>query len=84
MSRQTDQSEEIKTFTDNIKGIQHNHTSFTTNAKGASLERKTQEKENVYIKKSHSSKLNGNKIIYINNYLKCKQTKYSKQKTQIG
>ena len=68
--------------------------SFTTNAKGTSLGRKhktrkrptknkpkTIKKMVIEIKKK---KENGNRIIHIDNYLKCQWIKYTNQKTKTS
>ena len=61
-----------------VKRIQYNQTSFTTNAEGTSLDR-TQEKERPT--ENNPKQENGNRIIYVNNYLKYKWTKCTNQKT---
>ena len=61
--------------------IQHHQTSSPTNAKGYSLDRK--HKKSVQTR-TQNSKVNGNGIILINNYLKRKWAECPNQKTKTG
>ena len=47
-----------------VKRIQHHHTSFKTNAKGTSLERKHKKKKRIQ-KQTQNNKVKGKRIIYI-------------------
>ena len=62
-----------------VKRIQYNQTSFTTNAKGTSLDRKHKRRKRPT--ENNPKQENGNRIIYVNNYLKYKWTKCTNQKT---
>ena len=60
----------IKSFTDKQKlSIQHHQTSSPTNTKGSSLDKKHRKGAQT---STQNNKENGNGIILINNYLKCK------------
>ena len=51
-----------------VKRIQQHQTSFTTNAKGVSLDKKHKERKDLQ-KQTQNNNVNGNRIIYIKNYL---------------
>ena len=53
-----------------FKRIQHHQTSSTKNTKGASLDK--EHKKERHTKQIPKNKINHNKIIHIDNYLKCK------------
>ena len=72
---------EIKSFPDKQKSIQHHQTSSPTNAKGSSLDRKHRKD---LLTRTENSKVNGNGIILINNYLKPKCVECPNQKTKTG
>ena len=57
--------------------IQHHQTSSSTNAKGSNSR---QETEKRFINSTQNNKVNGNGIILINNYLKCKWVECPKTK----
>ena len=61
--------------------IQHHQTSSSANAKGSSLDRKH---KNDVQTQTPNNKVNGNGIILINNYLKCKWVECPNQKTKTG
>ena len=61
--------------------IQHHQTSSPSNAKGSSLDRKHRKGVET---RAQNNKVNGNGIILINNYLKCKWVESPKQKTKTG
>ena len=65
-----------------VKRIQHHQTSSSTNAEGTPPDRTHKTKR--LIKLSPNNKVNGNRVILINNYLKCKWIKCSNQKTKVG
>ena len=76
---------EIKGFTDKQKLRELSNTKpplFTTNVKGTSLDRK--HKRKGLQKQTQNNKVNCNRIIHINNYLKCKRIKCLNQKTQTS
>ena len=76
---------EIKGFTDKQKLRDLSNSKpplFTTNAKGTSLDRK--HKRKGLQKQTQNNKINCNRIIHINNYLKCKWIKCLNQKTQTS
>ena len=58
--------------------IQHHQTSSSTNAKGSSLDRKHRK---GLLTLTQNNKVNGNGIILIDNYLKCKWVECPQQKT---
>ena len=60
------------------KRIQHHQTSSSTMVKDLY----TGNTEKAYKKQIQNNKVNGNRIILSNNYLKCKWVKCSNQKTQ--
>ena len=61
--------------------IQHQQTSSPTNVKGYALDRK--HKKGVQTR-TQNNKVNGNRIILINNYLKCKWVEFPNQKTKMA
>ena len=61
--------------------IQYHQTSSSTNAKGSSLDRKHRK---GLLTRTQNNKVNGNGIILINNYLKCKWVECHKQKTKTS
>ena len=61
--------------------IQYHQTSSSTHAKGSSLERKHRKGLET---QTQNNKINGNRIILINNYLKCKWVECPNQKTKTG
>ena len=65
-----------------VERIQYHQTSFTTNAKGTSLDTKHKRKKRP--NKNKLKTINGNRLIHINNCLKYKSTRCSNQKTQNG
>jgi len=70
--------EKSKALQTKAERIQHHQTSSSTNAKGSSLVRKQKRFINL------NPKVNGNGIILINNYLKCKWVECPNQKTETG
>ena len=66
-----------------LKRIQYHQTSFTINVKQTYTVKKYNGRKKSY-KFNPKQLKNGNRNIYINNYLKCKWIKSSNQKTQIG
>ena len=62
-----------------VKRIQHCQTTSTINAKEFPLDRKK-----GHTKRTPNNKINGNKLIYINNYHIGRWAKCFNQKTQIG
>ena len=62
-----------------VKRIQHCQTTSTINAKEFPLDRKK-----GHTKQTPNNKINGNKLIYINNYHIGRWAKCFNQKTQIG
>ena len=61
--------------------IQQQQTRTSTNAKGSSLDRKHRKGLQT---QTQNNKVNGNGIILINNYLKCKWVECPNQKTKTG
>jgi len=66
-----------------VKRIQQHKTTFTTNAKRTSLDKKHKERKDLQ-KQTQNNKINGNRIIYIKNYPKWKWIKCSNQKIHTG
>ena len=65
-----------------VKRIRYHQSSFSTIAKGISLDKKHKRKQRPTI--TNCKQVNGKGITYINNYFKCKWVKCSNQMTQIG